>query len=201
MPVQPSSNQIRCLSFNVAKNYSHVDVLLAELQFQYDIIFVQEPPWQTIRHAPSAFDKEGTAITGAPRSPGWTTMVRTPEKGSRPRVMAYVSTRLAHFRPSYRRDLIDDRDVMIVTLFGSDGPIHLMNVYSDDEHRAVKVCLCDFPPQLLSSFISLSLFWIFHFISIFLHFFVQSHDSSTCSRTFQNILECSIMFCLRFHLC
>ena len=96
------------VTFNIAKNYFDLDVLLETVKDDFDILFVQEPPWQTIRQAPSAMSKEGTAVVGAPRHPQWTCMVRQPETGSRPRVMTYVSKRLDPLRPAYRRDLIDD---------------------------------------------------------------------------------------------
>jgi endonuclease/exonuclease/phosphatase family metal-dependent hydrolase len=47
--------------------------------------------------------------------------------------------RLDSLRPAYRRDLIDDRDVMVISLVGNGDPIHLMNVYSDDQHRAIRL--------------------------------------------------------------
>jgi hypothetical protein len=126
--------EVRVLTFNIAKNYKDLDVLLECECEHVDVLFIQEPPWQLIRHAPSAMSKEGIEVRGAPIHPNWMCMVRQPEPESRPRVLAYVSRRLDPLRPTYRRDLIDDRDVMIISLFGVGDPIHLMNVYSDDQH-------------------------------------------------------------------
>ncbi|PPQ94560.1 hypothetical protein CVT25_012313, partial [Psilocybe cyanescens] len=50
--------------------------------------------------------------------------------------MAYVSNRLKEFRPSMRRDLIDPRDVLILSLFANRQSYNLMNVYSDETHTA-----------------------------------------------------------------
>ncbi|KAF5320635.1 hypothetical protein D9611_013769 [Ephemerocybe angulata] len=140
-PSIPSStdSKIRVLSFNIAKNYAYLDIILDRLKDEFNILFIQEPPWQTVRQAPSTVSKEGADVIGAPRHPNWLCMARLPEPGSRPRVLTYVSNRLAHWRPAYRRDLLDDRDIMIMSLFGRDRVLHFMNVYSDDQHRAIKL--------------------------------------------------------------
>ncbi|PPQ90926.1 hypothetical protein CVT25_007820, partial [Psilocybe cyanescens] len=57
-------------------------------------------------------------------------MVCNPEPDTRPRVMAY------EFRPSMHRDLIDHRDVLILSLFANGQSYNLMNVYSDETHTA-----------------------------------------------------------------
>ena len=62
---------IRVLTFNIAKHYMHLDVVLETLKDDFDVLFIQEPPWQTIRRAPSAYNKEGAEVIGAPRHPHW----------------------------------------------------------------------------------------------------------------------------------
>ena len=37
--------RLRILSFNVAKNYTLLDTLLESEKDNFDIVFVQEPPW------------------------------------------------------------------------------------------------------------------------------------------------------------
>lgn len=117
----------------------YLDVLLERAIDDFDVLFLQEPPWQLIRQAPSTVTKDGADVIEAPCHPQWLCMVRQPEPGSRPRVMTYVSKKLAHWRPAYRRDLINDRDVMVISLFGRGDPIHLMNVYSDNQHQAINL--------------------------------------------------------------
>ncbi|KAF5342387.1 hypothetical protein D9611_001697 [Ephemerocybe angulata] len=134
-----TDSKIRVLSFNIAKNYAYLDIIQDRLKDEFNILFIQEPPWQTIRQAPSTVSKEGADVIGAPHHPNWLCMARLPEPGSRPRVLTYISNRLAHWRPAYRRDLLDDRDIMIVSLFGRDRVLHFMNVYSDDHHRTIKL--------------------------------------------------------------
>ncbi|PPQ93734.1 hypothetical protein CVT25_013042 [Psilocybe cyanescens] len=102
----------------------------------YDIVFIQEPPWRFVRTAPSTSHKSGDDVISAPLHPAWLPMVCNPEPDTRPRIMAYVSNCLKEFWPSMRRDLIDHRDVLILSLFANGQSYNLMNVYSDETHMA-----------------------------------------------------------------
>src|SRR5882757_10716953 len=53
-----------------------------------------------------------------------------------PQVLTYVHKRLTRMRPSLHKDLVDDRDVMLLSLQTSLGPVFLLNVYSDDRGHA-----------------------------------------------------------------
>jgi hypothetical protein len=52
-------------SFNVNKNYLYMETLLVHLSLQkkVDVIFLQEPPWRTIRHTPSVKSKKGKEVS------------------------------------------------------------------------------------------------------------------------------------------
>src|SRR5215467_187757 len=117
-------------SQNVNKNYLHVDSLLETLKNDFDMIFIQEPPRWVIRQAPSPSNPEGEDVIGAPKHPDWIYMVRPPQCNLNPRVMAYVNTRLSKLWPSLRRDLVDHRDIMFVSLFSGPEVINLLNVYN-----------------------------------------------------------------------
>src|SRR6267154_2449795 len=136
---QKVRSEVAIFSQNVNRNYGHVETTLAVLSesSDIDIIFIQEPPWNIIRAAPSTIRKEGDDVIGAPLHPDWNCMVRPPTDGLNPRVLCYVHKRLAPFRPSYRRDLIDSRDVMVLALFVGTDVIHLANIYNDDEQTAL----------------------------------------------------------------
>jgi len=131
------TKDIRVYLHNVAKNYMYLDVILKTLYNDFDVLFVQEPPWRTIRQAPSASNKEGDDIIGAPMHPEWLYMVRPPQNDQAPRVMAFVSKRLEKLRPSMRTDLIDHCDIFILSLFQGNDTYYLMNVYSDDDRTAI----------------------------------------------------------------
>jgi len=51
--------------------------------------------------------------------------------------MAFVSKRLARLRPSMRRDLVDHRDIFVLSLFQGNNTYNLMNVYSDDDNTSI----------------------------------------------------------------
>ncbi|PPQ93040.1 hypothetical protein CVT25_006903, partial [Psilocybe cyanescens] len=129
---------VRILSFNCAKSSLSVETILEHFVLAYDIVFIQEPPWRFVCSTPSTSRKSGDDVIGAPLHPSWLPMVRNPEPDTRPRVMAYVSNRLKEFWPSMRRDLIDHRDVLILSLFANGQSYNLMNVYSDKTHTAAE---------------------------------------------------------------
>jgi len=124
-------------SHNVAKNYMYLDVLLETLYNYFNVLFVQEPPWQTIRQAPSSSNKEGDDVIGAPMHPEWLYMVRPPQDDQAPRVMAFVSKRLEKLCPSMRTDLINHCNIFVLSLFQGNNTYNLMNVYSDADKTAI----------------------------------------------------------------
>ena len=58
-------------SQNVNRKYIFTSTLLEELQDLYDILFFQEPPWQTVRHSASMKSKKGEPVKGPPLHPHW----------------------------------------------------------------------------------------------------------------------------------
>ena len=66
MNMSSITNIIRIYSQNVQKNYVLVDSLLEFQKDLYDILFIQEPPWNFIRFAPSTSSSGGQEVVGAP---------------------------------------------------------------------------------------------------------------------------------------
>src|ERR1700724_2336534 len=129
---------LRVYSQNVYKNYAFLSLLLENLRDSYDIIFVQEPLWVTLRHTISMTDHEGALVTGSPTHPAWLPVVPREAEVEKPRVLVYVSARLAHMRPKLRTDVLSHPDIILLMLWGPAGPINLMNVYSDSNGTAIK---------------------------------------------------------------
>jgi hypothetical protein len=124
----------------VGKKHNWTVALLDQLIHDFDILFLQEPPWATVRYTASLTEKDGTPIKGPPIHPDWIPMF---PKGfdaaeDRPRVIAYVNRTIRVVKPKLRSDIVNHRDVMIVTVRGHLGPLHLMNVYSDDGGSAIR---------------------------------------------------------------
>ena len=63
---------IRIYSQNVWKNYVLVDSLLESQKDLYNILFIQEPPWNFISFAPSTTASGGDEVVGDPIHPEWT---------------------------------------------------------------------------------------------------------------------------------
>jgi hypothetical protein len=111
---------------------------------EFDIIFLQEPPWNTIHNAPSTTEPLGDEVVGAPIYPEWLYMVH-PHK-PHPCVMTYIHLHLQVMHPTFRHNLINSRDIQILSLHTKDSNIlYLLNVYSDDNSGAIKLldCLAD----------------------------------------------------------
>jgi hypothetical protein len=135
-----SIDNIRIYSKNVGKKHNWTVSLLEQFKLDFDILFLQEPPWATVRYTASLTEKGGTPIKGPPIHPDWTPMF---PKGfdaaeDRPRVIAYVNRAIRVVKPKLRSDIVNHCDVMIVTVRGHLGPVHLMNVYSDDGGSAIR---------------------------------------------------------------
>jgi hypothetical protein len=127
------------LSFNVNKNYLYMETLLVHLSLQrkVDVIFIQKPPWRTIRHAPLATSLEGKEVIGPPLHCDWNVIYHKPDQSGNPRTMCYVHKRLVKFRPSYRREVINHRDLLLLSLQIGGSEIFALNVYNDDRATAV----------------------------------------------------------------
>ena len=112
MNMSSTTNIIRIYSQNVWKNYVLVDSLLESQKDLYDILFIQEPPWNFIRFAPSTSSPGGQEVVGAPIHPEWTQVVQFPQDSEQvPRVMCFIHSRLSRLCFALRRDIVDHRDI------------------------------------------------------------------------------------------
>src|SRR5215469_2670892 len=125
-------------SQNVNCNYNLTSDLLESLKDSTDVIFIQDPSWRLIRHAPSSEHVEGQPVEGLPIHPEWVIMFRNGTGDNRPRVASYFHKRLSPLRPAYRRDLIDHRDILVSELsIGNTDPHRFINVYNDHHNEAL----------------------------------------------------------------
>ena len=98
----PSPSLSTLLSYNtqnVRKNYVLVDSLLEFQKDLYNILFIQEPPWNFIWFASSTSSPGGQEVVSAPIYPEWTQVVRFPQNSEQtPRVMCFIHSRLSRLR-------------------------------------------------------------------------------------------------------
>jgi len=129
---------LKILSQNVCKNSLIINTLL-ETQIQFDIILIQEPPWSEIRKVPSSSNSEGEALMGTSHYPNWIAFTRFPsDRLDSPRVISYVNIHLSSLRFLLRKDIINHRDISLISFFNNNVCYYIMNIYSNSSHTALK---------------------------------------------------------------
>ena len=69
----------------------------------------------------------------------WLTFTRESDLANNyPRVIIYVNIRLSLFCFSLRKDIIDHRDILLISFFNNNDIFWIMNVYSNSSHSALK---------------------------------------------------------------
>ena len=122
----------------VQKNKFIINLIL-EINYDFDIIFIQEPSWTTIRSIPSLENCEGISLVGISNHPNWLTFARESNLANdSPRVIIYVNIRLSSLRFSLYKDIINHRDILLVYFSNNNVVSWIMNVYSDSAHFALK---------------------------------------------------------------
>jgi len=129
---------LKILSQNVWKNSFIVQTLL-ETQKDFDIILIQEPPWSEIQKIPSSSNSKGEPLIGTSHHPYWIMFGRYPiDSNNSPRVVSYVNICLSPLRFLLRKDIINYRDINLVSFFNDNLYFFILNIYSDSSHTALK---------------------------------------------------------------
>ena len=133
------TNTISIYTQNV-QNYVLVDSLLEFQKDLYDILFIQEPPWNFIQFAPFTTSPSSQEVIGATIHPEWTQVVQFLQDFKQtPRVMCFIHSRLSRLHFALRRDIVDYRDIQLLSFFNRGRCQFFMNVYSDNLHTTVNV--------------------------------------------------------------
>ena len=131
-------NDIKIFSQNIWKNNLIINTIL-EVNANFDIIFIQEPSWSTICSISSSWNYEGKSLVGIINYPNWLTFARTSEsENDFPRVVIYINIRLSSFCFSLHKDVINHRDILLVSFFNNNDIFWLMNIYSDSFYSVLK---------------------------------------------------------------
>jgi len=129
---------LRILLQNVPKNALIIHSLF-ETQNHYDIILIQEPPWSEIQKVPSLSNSEGDSLIGTNHHPNWIVFGRVPlDSNDLPRVISYVNIRLSPLCFLLRQDIINHRDINLISFFNDNMCSFILNIYSDSSHTALK---------------------------------------------------------------
>ena len=71
--------------------------------------------------------------------PNWLTFAREPASHNElPRVTIFISIRLSSLHFSFRKDIINHRDILLLSFFNNGDIFYVMNVYSDSSHSTIK---------------------------------------------------------------
>jgi len=125
-------------SQNVRKNRLIVNIIL-ETQHQFDIIFIQEPPWLIIRSIPSSNNCKGEPLVGISHHPNWYTFARyLTNQSDSPRVVTYINIRALHLCFSLQNDVLNYRDIFCISFSNQDSIYFILNIYSDSSQSALK---------------------------------------------------------------
>jgi len=129
---------LKIFSQNVRKNNFIINMIL-KVNYNFDVIFIQEPSWTTIRSIPSSDNYEGVLLVGVVNHPIWLIFVREPDMiNNCPRVIIFINIRLSSFHFSFCKDIINHRDILLVSFFNNGDIFQIMNVYLDSSHSVIK---------------------------------------------------------------
>ena len=129
---------IKLFSQNVQKNSLIIKTIL-EIKTNFDIIFIQESSWTTIHSIPSSINCKGELLVGVINHWNWITFTRSyTNKSKCSRMIIYVNIRLSSFHFSLWKDIIDHRDILLVSFFNNSKIFWLINMYSDSSYSALK---------------------------------------------------------------
>ena len=129
---------LKIYSQNIRKNSLLVNTILETLT-HFDIILIQEPPWSEIYKIPSSSNHKGDPLIGSVHHSNWITFTRSPlaNKDS-PRVISYINIRLLSFYFLLCKDIINHRDINLISFSNNNICYYILNVYSDSSHTALK---------------------------------------------------------------
>ena len=112
---------------------------ILEVQIDFDIIFIQEPPWSIKRSISSSSNKEGEELVGIPNHPNWITFSRN---STNPqdllRVITYINIRISSLHFSLHKNIFDHRDIFLISFFNCSSIYSLINIYLDSSQIALK---------------------------------------------------------------
>ena len=129
---------LKIFSQNIHKNSLIVNTLLETLN-QFNIILIQEPPWSKIQKIPSTLNSNGKPLIDTSHHPNWITFARIPsEEKDFPRVLTSVNICLSSLHFLLWKDIINHRDISLILFFNNNTCFHVINVYSDSFHTALK---------------------------------------------------------------
>ena len=109
------------------------------IQLEFDIILIQELSWITIHSISSLKSKNTKELVDVPNHPNWITFskVSTTENNSS-WVILYINIRISFIQFSLSKDILNHRDISLISFFNNNNIFSLINIYSDSSQPALK---------------------------------------------------------------
>jgi len=113
--------------------------MILKIYADFDIIFIQEPLWNSIYFVSSNYNDKDELLMEIVNYPNWVTFTRPPTSSSDlARMVIFINIRLSSFCFSFCKDIINHRDILLVSFFNKGISCWLMNIYSHLSHTAIK---------------------------------------------------------------
>ena len=129
---------LKIFSQNIQKSNFLINMVL-EVNQDFDIIFIQELSWTTLRTIPSSANSKGIPLLGVPNHPNWHTFARKLcSTNDSSRVIIYINVRLSSLHFSLGKDIINHHDILLASFFNDNTSFWIMNIYSHSSHSALK---------------------------------------------------------------
>ena len=129
---------LKIFSQNIRKNNFIIKMIL-EAHSDFNIIFIQEPSWLFICSILYYDNYEDNLLMGIVNHPNWLIFTRKPvSSNDLPWVAIFVNIRLLSLCFSLRKDVINHRDILLLSFLNNGDSFWIMNVYSDSSHSTIK---------------------------------------------------------------
>jgi len=129
---------LKVFSQNVQKNKALTNLIL-KTNKDFNIIFIQEPPWSFIHTILSFFSKEEDKVVGALNHTNWITFSRSnSDEYDYLRVISYINICLTSIHFSLWKDIFNYKDIYCFLFFNNGFIFFMINVYSDNNQSALK---------------------------------------------------------------
>jgi len=115
-----------------------MDTIL-ESYIDFNILFIQEPPWSFIHSILSFSNEEGDSLVGAPNHPNWIIFSRPlNDNNDHPHVILYIKTCLSYLYFFLQKDIFNHKVINCFSFFNNSDIFLMLNVYSDDHQSVLK---------------------------------------------------------------
>ena len=129
---------LKIFSQNVHKNSLIVNTLLETL-VHFNIILIQELPWSEICKIPNTSCCKRKPLMGTNHHPNWISFARIPSDNKDfPKVIAYINIHLSSLCFLLCKDIINHRNISLISFFNNNICYYILNIYSDSSHTALK---------------------------------------------------------------